>query len=956
MSFQSSPDIVGEDALLDDEVDDAGRAMGTTEADFASSEPNDHSEPASPNEFHSWAECQRRQTHRSIDQGNLLWSSWKICAAVQTELEATRDAYLQEAVCLRNAVQQGIAFSPELLVEAKEAGKDASTRVHEEAAKKHKEREQQHRAAEDSLRAKLQQAILSEQERRRSGKQLREESAALEQCSLWLQKLSKGVKEAFVSKKDAEARELEAAVDAARAQLRGMRAQLPYLTGKRDCPIDTEQASKRRSASSGVAPTRFTVDGGQAAAFTRVDAASPEPICDPPHSPLPSLASVLQRVRTSNKWSSNSCAFDSILTLWECMQRWLLVLREADCAQPQLVLPQCLTRHVGIDEQFMLTSDLGTALRLWWEQRYALIDADAPLSNEQLIQARTDLMCARDAVRQHFECAYCESDAVNTAATKEELEIGLAEACTIFRSAGTLLHHLLIDRDGAFVKHHMGQVCSQCDHTFNCPVPDKILNVIELQATVLEAHGGDTFAALTALLRSNKRTGRMKQCPVCCSETESQYRSSNSFCPTRPIPAGFPEVPPFLLSRLPDLQPDNLEYNIRPSEIHQLEFPERMAEYKLVGIVLYSGGHYICDVLFPDEDVWLRFDGIDDSLGVGQPVVPSAGCVDHNGTEYYPYILLYALTKSRTQPLPHMTRTKPSSSSSPSATDSGRCSLPGKSQADQRNGNGPTRQRATSPFLARAVEAAEDVVALAGAAQAQKPAECVAAARGEPLPPPSTFDSHRDQHQALGLWQTLVRAVAANAAPAAQAAAAVQQPVAAPAHSGNGRGERGGNGGGVAAPGGASMEISREFVKEVARGGNRGGAAAQAQKPPLVKKQRTQPTAGMAATAQAASATSSSQSRSTGSRHCAAARANMSKCAACNLSLDGAEVVSHYICGYGHKDCGRYCGMPLHSCRGICSDVAAERGVKCQSTLRYAYDDETATHTWACGRCDASRE
>ena len=71
--------------------------------------------------------------------------------------------------------------------------------------------------------------------------------------------------------------------------------------------------------------------------------------------------------------------------------------------------------------------------------------------------------------------------------------------------------------------------------------------------------------------------------------------------------------------------------------------PQSERMYRLVSVLLYSGTHYVADVLWPDnQKKWIRFDGRRPYNGLGFEVAtPSGTTVNHGGATYHPVFLFY---------------------------------------------------------------------------------------------------------------------------------------------------------------------------------------------------------------------------------------------------------------------------------------------------------------------------
>ena len=104
-----------------------------------------------------------------------------------------------------------------------------------------------------------------------------------------------------------------------------------------------------------------------------------------------------RREALSNKWQGNSCWVDAALTLWETMQRWLLISRDqsSELRVPPLQLPADCTLKLGAGAKLSVVSNLGQALREWWQLRVAeIVATEGELDVAALTQR---LMATRDA-------------------------------------------------------------------------------------------------------------------------------------------------------------------------------------------------------------------------------------------------------------------------------------------------------------------------------------------------------------------------------------------------------------------------------------------------------------------------------------------------------------------------------------------------------------------------------
>ena len=68
-------------------------------------------------------------------------------------------------------------------------------------------------------------------------------------------------------------------------------------------------------------------------------------------------------------------------------------------------------------------------------------------------------------------------------------------------------------------------------------------------------------------------------------------------------------------------------YNLCANEVRELLINgTSIGRYRLVSVLLYSGSHYVADVLWPDnQQKWIRFDGRHPYNGLGFEVATPAG-------------------------------------------------------------------------------------------------------------------------------------------------------------------------------------------------------------------------------------------------------------------------------------------------------------------------------------------
>ena len=147
-------------------------------------------------------------------------------------------------------------------------------------------------------------------------------------------------------------------------------------------------------------------------------------------------------------------------------------------------------------------------------------------------------------------------------------------------------------------------------------------------------------SAAEAQLRGRKQTDRSMNEAVC-----GACKISSCF---DLVPICSATDPLFLMLDLPDAfkTPSRLPsaYVLEPDTTHELVLNGVTGRYRLIAVLLYSGAarikHYIADVFDQRDGVWLRFDG-NAERGVGVPVPPATGLVQHDEQAYFPVALLY---------------------------------------------------------------------------------------------------------------------------------------------------------------------------------------------------------------------------------------------------------------------------------------------------------------------------
>jgi hypothetical protein len=338
--------------------------------------------------------------------------------------------------------------------------------------------------------------------------------------------------------------------------------------------------------------------------------------------------------RLSNKWYENSCWTDAELTLWEHAQRWLLVLHDRSLepsTPPPLPLPQDTTLRVGVRGKLRVSSELGSALRHWWEARVKLITARVPLT-ASVADATLELQHLRTSVRLALIQRIMNLSAADSEMNLQQmLQVEMGEFGSAFNAAVQITTGA-----SAFLRISGTPQCPKCGDMMRSGSDiSTAVPIIPVTAEELIAAEGDAFAALDAKLNRPDVQPRARDCRKCSKRSRFLWKPLTSIASDGP--------PELIQLELPDNPPPALPYKLRPSEVRTLSFEgEDHGRYRLIGLLMYRKGyHFIADVLDPCEVCWLRYDGMD-ANGVGQPIECTGGAVRHRGGRYYPTMAVYA--------------------------------------------------------------------------------------------------------------------------------------------------------------------------------------------------------------------------------------------------------------------------------------------------------------------------
>ena len=291
---------------------------------------------------------------------------------------------------------------------------------------------------------------------------------------------------------------------------------------------------------------------------------------------------------------------------------------------------------MGARGKLSIISNLGTALREWWELRVGVIAAtEGEPSANATGELTQRLMGLRDAVRLALlQRIKPLSNQRTDAELQQVLQRAMGAVGVAFQALDAFMHP---------ARRH----CLRLSATPKCPVgacgrllrrqadlSDKSA-IIVVSASELAAAAGDCFGALDAKLNSPGRQATARLCPHC------HMRGRCLEQPHTSVDAD--GAPSFILVELPDDPPRGLPYNLQPncSPRPLVVGGVTHSSYQLVGMLMYSKGyHFFADVLDPCERRWLRYDGAV-AGGVGQSIEPTGRAMRHGGRTYYPTIVMY---------------------------------------------------------------------------------------------------------------------------------------------------------------------------------------------------------------------------------------------------------------------------------------------------------------------------
>ena len=351
--------------------------------------------------------------------------------------------------------------------------------------------------------------------------------------------------------------------------------------------------------------------------------------------------------RQSHRWHDDCCYVDAPLQLVEFARRWqppdapplpvpAPMERNAYAAPPAVSSgsgsrSRSRAQPTRAQPMSSVRVDMGTPLTAWLAERDVLHHLPAPLSSPLLVATVKRLGQHRDDVR----AAYHRGEL--TASSDAELQQKLAEAMRGNGTAGSVLERLLKPASGQFLRVAVRTRCPEPScRKWQRRAPDFSQQGVTVTLKEEELHdaGYRPILALAAKLAGHAPSLNEAVCGECnaCSAFDL-------------VPICAATDPLFILLELPDKRKDNTTpYALEPAATHELVLNSVTARYRLIGVLLYSGEarikHYIADVFDQRDGVWLRFDG-NAERGVGVPVPPAIGTVQHDEQDYFPVALLY---------------------------------------------------------------------------------------------------------------------------------------------------------------------------------------------------------------------------------------------------------------------------------------------------------------------------
>ena len=282
-----------------------------------------------------------------------------------------------------------------------------------------------------------------------------------------------------------------------------------------------------------------------------------------------------------------------------------------------------------------VTAMLKAPLLAWWNLRQQLYYLDTPRS-EAWLQAQVD---ALDLQRYNIRRAVHQRTV--TGRNEQQVQARLAASLESHGGAiSTLLAFIGSSRE-PFLRVSETHRCPECGamvRAANLSNPH-----IFISQERLSAGRGNPLVALQQQILEVGEVGRRQDCPVCHAQVCFIQSTVTSIDPA----AGAAGIPSLVLLELHERDASrktHVPYDVAPGVQELCTVDGPLGSFKLVGMLRYHvNHHYIADVRDPHNG-WMRCDGMSPG-GVGCPITPACGCIEHtDGLMYHPIMAIYALT------------------------------------------------------------------------------------------------------------------------------------------------------------------------------------------------------------------------------------------------------------------------------------------------------------------------
>ena len=292
-----------------------------------------------------------------------------------------------------------------------------------------------------------------------------------------------------------------------------------------------------------------------------------------------------------------------------------------------------------------ITIDVGSAVRKWWKIQVALMNA-AGTEDRPALAIRQN--CARDAIREQLlRLRLPDADLHRADEAAHALMGEYGEA------AANLDAFLSGSPENAtwFLHTTRRKVCRRCSHVqpfASSGASDTILDMIGKGASthIVRSATSTSFAPfagfLAKLRHQDASVNEQLACVACGGDLCRRQVVNQMHDPTTGMQIVPPPPPPPLLWLDVDNQPAGTtlwELEAR-SLLHVPLGPGHSAAYRLIGILLYNGAHYITLLLCDSDDgCWRLYDGMGSPAGVGKVRTEPTG--NNLPSGYRPSQLLY---------------------------------------------------------------------------------------------------------------------------------------------------------------------------------------------------------------------------------------------------------------------------------------------------------------------------